>query len=110
MAAKEGARKKHVDRIPRFIDETEILRFVSGKGWYIGERKLSKDEVVQLQQDAKVFSESHLWRLMRKDIHYFAYVKATNKATTAEDIYYANAMYKNLEMLEQFMNNCATLS
>lgn len=94
--------------IPRPIFEDEVLT-VTNKGWYIGNRKLSQEEVTGLREDAKAFGASYLWKVMRKDIHFMAYLRATNKAQSAEDIVYANSMYYNLELIEKFIKRCTEL-
>lgn len=101
-------KEANIERIPRFIDESEILRPTT-RGWYIGKRKLGPEEIAGLKADAKHFSDSVIWQLMRRDIHYLAYVKATAGASTEKDLFYANAMYHNLEILEKFIENCKTL-
>lgn len=95
-------------QIPRFIDETNVLHATS-KGWYIGKRRLKAEEVQALKAEAKDFAESYLWQLMRRDIHYVAYLQSTNKRHTEEDAIYGGAMYRALEILEQFITQCTAL-
>lgn len=105
LKKEDGSLKKR--SIPKPMFDDEILLHTS-KGWYIGKRKLRAEEVTALKDDARHFSDSVLWNIMRKDIHFMAYLRATNKAQTQEDIFYANAMYANLELLEKFIKRCAT--
>lgn len=100
--------KPQIHRIPRGISEEQLLLRTS-RGWYIGTRRLSNEEVAALKADAQQFANSHLWRVMRNDIHYLAYLQATANRRTDEDALYAGAMYRNLEILEQFIANCKTL-
>jgi hypothetical protein len=100
--------KRTSHRIPRFIDSTEVLS-VSSRGWYIGPRKLRAEEVSALKAEAKDFERSFLWQTMRRDIHYLAYLQATAKAATQDDLIYAGAMYKDLEILESFIKQCKAL-
>lgn len=90
------------------VHEDEILT-QKGNGWYIGERRLPQEELSFLKEEAKHFRDSYLWRLMSKEIRFMAYLRATSKARTNEDLIYSGAMYYNLELLETFMANCKNL-
>lgn len=94
--------------IPRPIFEDEVLVSTT-KGWYIGTRRLTKEEVSALREDARHFQDSFMWSVLRKDIHFLAYLRATNKAQSVKDIEYANAMYQNLEIIEKFLKRCTEL-
>jgi hypothetical protein len=107
MEAKQGSKKKA--DIPKFIGIEDILR-ITTRGVYIGGRKLAREEIQALKADAQYLHQSFLWQMMRREIHYLAYNKASNQARNQDDINYANAMYKNLEVLEQFIKNCRGLS
>ena len=100
--------KPAVYRIPRFAGEKDIL-LSTNRGWYIGNRKLSEDEVRALREEAAQFEGSVLWKIMRRDIHYLAYLQSTAKRSTETDAIYGGAMYKDLEILEQFIKRCKTL-
>jgi hypothetical protein len=99
--------KPEIPRIPRFIDADSILQRTNNI-WHIGKRKLSQEEVSALKGEAEEFQDSYLWRVMRKDVHYLAYLQATAKRRTDDDAIYAAAMYRDLEILEQFIENCLT--
>lgn len=101
-------KKKGKAAIPKFISIDDILR-KTPQGVFIGDRKLKSEETQALKLDAEYFENSILWQLMKRDVHYIAYLQATNKAKTQDDINYANAMYKNLEVLAEFIKNCRTL-
>lgn len=101
-------KKLDIQLIPRFIDETEVLT-LTNKGWYIGGRKMTKEESDALRSEALEFRKSYLWQVMRRDIHYQAYLQSTNKRATEIDAVYGGAMYKCLEILEKFLENCETL-
>lgn len=100
--------KPKIYRIPRFIDGDSVLR-LTNFGWYIGNRKLSDEDRTTLKAEAAEFADSYLWELMRKDIHYAAYLQATAKRRTDEDAIYGGAMYRDLEILESFLNSCKSL-
>lgn len=106
MAKKEDSSLKNSISRPIFEDEVLVH---TNKGWYIGSRKLKPEEVTSLREDAKQFRDSFLWNVMRKDIHFMAYLRATNKAQSSKDIEFANAMYQNLEILENFLKRCTEL-
>jgi len=95
-------------QIPAFISPENLLT-LTNKGWYIGKRRLQPDQAALLKDEAREFSNSFLWKLMRNDVHYQAYLQATAKRRTDMDAIYAGAMYKDLEILEQFMERAAKL-
>ena len=97
--------KEAIPKIPAFIGPESLLTFTS-RGWYIGKRRLSPEQASILKAEAKEFADSFLWKLMRNDIHYQAYLQATAKRRTDMDAIYAGAMYKDLELLEQFIERC----
>lgn len=95
-------------QIPKFMSAEQVLR-LTNKGWYIGKRRIPPEEVAALKQEATNFKNSFLWRLMRRDIHYQAYLQATAKRKTDADAFYAGAMYKDLEVIEEFIERCESL-
>lgn len=97
-----------VYQIPRFITSDQVLQFTSN-GWYLGKRRLTPEDCSTLKLEAQQFGESFMWKLMRNDIHYVAYLQGTAKRRTEEDALYAGAMYKDLEILEQFIEQCRKL-
>ena len=94
-----------VKNLLKAVHEDELLTTTS-RGWYVGSRRLRPDEISLLKQEARELKGSYLWRLMSRDIKYIAYLRATNKARTSEDLLYSNAMYYNLELLETFISKC----
>lgn len=92
----------------RAVHEDELLVFTN-RGWYIGKRLLKPEEVSILREDAKNFSESFLWRMMKREVKFMAYMRATNKARSSEDLIYSGAMYYNLELLEKFLKQSKEL-
>lgn len=118
MQRKNIGKKKLIDtddkklpriyQIPRFIDESEVLQLTS-RGWYIGKHKLSGPEVSALKAEALDFQKSYLWQLMRRDVHYVAYLQSTTKRASELDAVYGGAMYRCLSILEEFIKQCQTL-
>lgn len=102
--------KAHRKRIPKPIFEDQILVQNEKDGkWYIGKRQLTKDDLTRLRDEAKQFRDSLLAIMVFREIHYLAYMQATNKATTPKDVEFANSMYQNLERIEEFIKRCAAL-
>lgn len=95
-------------RIPKLITSDSALR-LEADGWHIGTRRLTPEDRTTLRIEATEFAGSFLWKLMRNDIHYLAYLQATAKHRTDMDAVYAGAMYKDLEILETFMEQCKKL-
>ncbi len=96
-----------IDQIPKFISVDSLLT-LTNKGWYIGKRRLLPDQASILKAEAREFGNSFLWKLIRNDIHYQAYLQGTAKRRTDMDAIYAGAMYKDLEILEEFIERCNT--
>lgn len=97
-----------IHQIPRFIHPDSLLVLTS-RGWYIGKRRLQTDQASILKEEARQFADSFLWKLMRNDVHYQAYLQGTAKRRTDLDAVYAGAMYRDLEILEKFIDNCAAI-
>lgn len=95
-------------KIPKPLFEEDILVQRRG-GWYINGRRVSKEDLLALADEARMWRKSVLWNYMRKQVHYMAYLRATNKASSKDDIMYANAMYYDLEVLEKFIDQCGSL-
>ena len=95
-------------KIPKPLFEEDILTQRSN-GWYINGRKVSREDLLALADEARMWRKSVLWNYMRKQVHYMAYLRATNKARTDKDIDHANAMYASLEVLERFIDRCTAL-
>lgn len=97
-----------IHQIPRFISQDKVLTLTE-RGWTIGNRVLSPEDRATLKLEAKEFAGSFLWVMMRNDIHYIAYLQSTAKRRTDLDAIYGGAMYRDLEILEAFLEQCKKL-
>lgn len=106
--------QSYIYQIPKFIDPSTVLT-LTNKGWYIGKRRISVEEASQLKAEAREFEGSYLWQLIRRDVHYIAYLQGTAKRRIGDekaaqvDAIYAGAMYKDLEIIEEFIERCKKL-
>lgn len=89
------------------VNEDDVLRMTS-EGWLLNNRKFAPEELSQLGDDARSFQQSFLWKLMRKDVEYTAFVRG-RQALTDRDNDACHYMFYNLDILEKFLNNCAKL-
>lgn len=97
-----------VKHLLKAVHEDQLL-IQTNRGWYVGTRKLSPEEVARLRDDARQFENSHLWRFIRREIRFMAFLQATNKARTDSDLLYSSAMYYDLEIIEKFITKCKEL-
>lgn len=104
----EDDEQPDIYRIPRFISDNSVLTLTKD-GWRIGNRILNAEDRATLRLEAAEFGGSFLWKMMRNDIHYVAYLQGTAKRRTETDAIYAGAMYKDLEILETFIEQCKKL-
>ena len=108
MRAMHFVKKWAIKSILKAVHEDELL-VVTSKGWYVGTHRIPQQEVTILKEEAREFRGSYLWKLMSQDVRYIAFLRATNKATSGEDLLYSSAMYYNLQLLEEFMKKCESL-
>lgn len=97
-----------VKHLLKAVHEDELL-VLTNKGWYVGGKRIEPETVSQLRAEARDFKRSYLWKMMSRDVRFMAYMRATNKARTPEDMIYSSAMYYDLELLEKFIDRCAEL-
>lgn len=85
------------------VSEDDILRITS-TGYMAGKRKLERDEINLLREEANAWRESLIWDYMKKEVEWIAFVRG-RKATSEKDTYASNAMYYNLDLMQKFLDN-----
>lgn len=90
------------------INEDDILT-ISGKDWLYRKRRLSKEEVLALKEEAASFEKSLLYELMYKDLRYLAWRQMADDATSIDDIIFGKAMLYNGSMEKKFVKNLTKL-
>lgn len=90
------------------VHEDELL-VQTNRGWYIGKHRLSDAEMAALSAEAKDFRDSYLWKMIRKDVQFVAYLRSQAKARTDGDLIYGSAMYYNIELIQKFIERCESL-
>lgn len=108
----EGLKRKLINYLTRHlikaVTEDDILMIVSNK-WLINKRKLTEEEIGSLKEDAKHFSQSVLWELIKKDIYFLAYLRGSRKAKDANDVIFSNAMFYDISIIESFIQRLTKL-
>lgn len=67
------------------ICKEDLLR-TEGSVWYSGDRPLTKPEVNQLKNEARMLRNSFLWTELQKDVEYHAYLKIFLKSRNEADL------------------------
>ena len=89
-------------RLLKCVTEDDILQIVEGS--YVYRRhNLSSDEITQLKEEAKLLSESFLWRLMVKELEYHAFMIMSTKAKTNNDIIFGKALFYSGFLYRRFL-------
>lgn len=103
----EGFKKRFIEYLTRHlikaVTEDDILIMTNGK-WLLQKKKLTDEEIGSLKEDAKHFSHSVLWELIKKDLYFLAYLRGSRKAKDANDVMFSNAMFYNISIIDQFIN------
>lgn len=95
-------------KILRFTTEEDVLRIVN-RGLYVGESKLNDEEIGVLKEEAIALRDSMLWRFVKRNIQYLATMKLGKNARNRDDIFYGNAMFHNLSVIEEFLDKISKL-
>lgn len=96
--------RKHI----AFITEQDVLRIVN-RNLYLGDSKLSDEEIGILKEESGALLNSMLWKFMKRNVEYLATVKMGKQARNTEDIIFGNAMFHNLFIIEEFLNKIEKL-
>lgn len=86
----------------------EVLQ-ITGKDWILGKHKLSKEEMLELKDEARSFESSLFWKLMIKELKYGATLQRYDKATVADDMLFGKSMLYSISLIETFIRNIKTL-
>lgn len=90
------------------ISEDDILTIV-GKEWFYKKRKLTREEMLILKEEAASFEKSLLYELMYRDLRYLASRMMNEDAQTVDDITFGKAMLYNGAMEKKFVRNIANV-
>lgn len=90
------------------LTEDDIL-ILSGRDWLLKKRKLSKEDVILLKEEAQYIQNSLAWKLATRDVRFQAYKHMGDNATKPEDLDFGKAMGYNLSLLEKFFENLTKL-
>lgn len=90
------------------VTEEDVL-LISGKDWLLNKRKLTNEEILVLKEEATSFSNSILYKLMKRELKYDATLQRYDKATTADDMIFGKAMIYDFKIIEDYVNNIKTL-
>ncbi len=73
-------------------------------GIYIDGKKITRDELLQLQAEVKAVENTRLWYLMTQTLKKDAYERGLNTSTSMDQVNTAKAMLYNLSIQESIMN------
>lgn len=90
------------------ITVNDILRVEENKV-YIGKRKLSREDIASLQDQAEVLQRSMLWELIENDIRWTASDLMLEKALNERDIVFGKAMIYNFSLMQTFLTRLKLL-
>lgn len=82
---------------------SDDLLTVTNKGVFLGRKKLSPEEVMQIKDEARQFKDSYIWRLMSHEIRYQANLRMFEKGIIPENTTFGRAMLYSIEILETFL-------
>ena len=91
----------------RAISEEDILT-ISSEGFLYHKRKLMPDEVSALKAEAKILKDSFLWKLMKREVEYMAYMRMTAHAKMTDginDIIFGKALFYSTDLMRKFLDN-----
>jgi len=82
------------------VTEDDILKVRQG-GVYLRGRKLDKDTLAALQEDAEKYSESTLWKIISNEVKQVSNLRMYEKGTTSDDILAGKIALYVLEVIEK---------
>ena len=82
---------------------------ITNRGVYIGKRKLTQEELMQIKDEAKQFQDSYTWKIMTRDVRYIANLRMFEQGIIPENTTFGRGMLYNLEIIEKFMQRVQNL-
>src|SRR3990167_11049233 len=95
-----------VRKLVKPVSEEEVL-LRAGKDYLLNSRKLPPEEVSTLQDEARAFRESLMWKLMKNELEYVAFRHITDMARTPEDILWGKAVFYASNLHQKFLDKLA---
>ena len=82
----------------------------NGKGGYqVRGVELKSEDIHILKDDARVFRESIIWKVLKMDMQQAANERMFEKATAPEDLIFGKAMLYTLDVMERKMQSLQDL-
>ena len=97
-----------VRHLLKAISEEDILHRTS-QGWFVNKRKLERDELTILRDEAEILKDSQLWKLMQKELTWLANLRMFEHSRTAEDLTFGKAMLYNQDLGRKFLDRLTKL-
>ena len=85
------------------VNEDDILSITSD-GYLLRNRKLTPEEIISIREEARSIRESELWKLMKTEIGFVAYIRG-RRAKSDDDNLACHYMFLNLEIMQNFLDN-----
>jgi len=86
----------------------EIIQ-VTSKEWLMNKRKLTREEILSIKEEAKSFEVSLFWKLCVKELKYKATLQRFDMATTADDMIFGKATLYAISQIEVFIKRIQQL-
>lgn len=77
--------------------------------WFIGRRRLSKEDLMALQEEAESLLESEIWKVLTREMRFQSNLTMFEKAKTDSDMLFGKAMLYLQEQHTQFLKRIRTL-
>lgn len=82
----------------------DVLRVVGNRTVSQGKRKLSKEELAVLREEATALKDSLLWRYMKHELEWLASLRRGAHCTQPGDVTFGSAMFYNLDLMQKFLD------
>lgn len=95
-----------VKRLFTTIGPEDLLREAPGGGWLYKGKPVPRDEIKELQEEARAFAGSKIWNVIQQDLAYHSVMKVFKEAKDVHDItagkllaYYADVVNTRLKRM-----------
>jgi len=93
---------KSLKRLYNTISVDDVLQ-LKGNKFYVGEKEITKEVLINLQQEAKFLKETYLWEILTNQIKYLSNERMYSKSKSDDDIVFGKATLYNLQIQEDII-------
>lgn len=91
------------------ISDDNILKIVSEKEVYYRKKLLNAEQLGTIKQEAKDFSGSLIWKLIKNEAKYSANLRMYEKGISDEDILAGKLVLYTIEIFDRKLNDISNL-